>query len=580
MAIPKKKKAELIAENEQLRARIAQLENMLEHPSHASMQSLLLKALNTIDIGVTITNTDQAIVFTNVAEARMHGYTVAELLDQKSNIFARPHDRKKLSAGELNKLDNWKRERFNVRKDSTEFPIQLVSTVVKDANDEPVGIITVSEDISERKKIEEELNHYRQQLEEIVAVRTAELIEKNKQLNLEILQRKRMEHALQISEERLISFINSATECFMLFDRSFNLQLINSAGIRYFENVNSVNELIGKHILHLAHRLKETGRFKAYQEVLETGKPVSFFGVPRGDSFLSIKAFKVGSGLGIITSDVTPQVKWEKEIRKHNEELKELAQELQQSQKQLIELNMSKDQFLSIIAHDLRGPIGQLHATTKSLINDFDRYTKDNLGDYLRVFNELAKKTYDFLEKLLEWGHLHRGAIPFDPQPVNLAELTDHVIELYQEMAMDKKLTIHHQLPNDEYVVCDRHMLFTILRNLLHNAIKYSRPSGEIRIASRSNPDKVVVMIKDNGVGIQSEGLARIFKLDTKYTTTGTHGEVGSGFGLSLCKEMVEKNQGEIWVESQTGNGTQFYFSLPKSTDFSTQDATHFSRQA
>jgi len=237
--------------------------------------------------------------------------------------------------------------------------------------------------------------------------------------------------------------------------------------------------------------------------------------------------------------------------------------ELQQSEQKLKELNATKDRLFSIIGHDLRGPIGGFKSLIESLISGFDLSDTENLISVLQLIQKSANSTYNLLENLLYWAKSQTNEIVYAPEEMKLKELVLIAIDLFSEMTKNKQLEIVDDVPEDVIVFADKNMLMTVLRNLISNAIKFTETGKQIRISATQNETEHLIIIKDEGVGINQENQNKLFNKLEHMTTYGTNGEKGSGLGLLLCKEFIEKNKGNISVESELGQGSSFKFTLP-----------------
>jgi two-component system sensor histidine kinase/response regulator len=186
---------------------------------------------------------------------------------------------------------------------------------------------------------------------------------------------------------------------------------------------------------------------------------------------------------------------------------------------------------------------------------------------YVQGLRGAAEKLYALLENLLTWSRIQRGDMVYSPESWNLNDIISENIELICLQAKQKQIAFQNSVESDIMVHADFYMVNAILRNLLTNALKFTRSGGHIEIFTRRTDASVEVAVSDTGVGIKEEDIPKLFRIDVRYTHTGTAGEEGSGLGLSLCKELIEKNNGTIWVESEIGKGTTFYFTLPCSSE-------------
>jgi len=231
----------------------------------------------------------------------------------------------------------------------------------------------------------------------------------------------------------------------------------------------------------------------------------------------------------------------------------------------LRELNHTKDKFFSIISHDLKGAIGGFLSQTDFLAQDFENLTPSDSHDLIIRMNQSSEQLYSLLENLLLWSRAQTGDIPHKPEKFKLRKLVDSILDLYEEHLKQKELKAIVKIDYDLEVFADLNMLSTVFRNLVLNAIKFSYLQNTIVLTAKLVDEKAEVQITDHGVGIKEKDLERLFKIEESFSTPGTKREKGSGLGLILCKEFIEKNGGTIKVESEPGKGSAFLFTIPLS---------------
>lgn len=243
-----------------------------------------------------------------------------------------------------------------------------------------------------------------------------------------------------------------------------------------------------------------------------------------------------------------------------------LNEKLRKSEKQLKEINDSKDKFFSIIAHDLKGPFSGFLGLSELIAEEHEHLDKEAIAEMSVSLHKGAKQLFNLLENLLEWSRIQRGTIHFEPSNIRLSKSVNSNIELISNNSERKNIIIMNKVDVNFMVFADYNMLNTIFRNLLSNAVKFTDKDGVIRIiASPKNDGEqfIEVAVIDNGVGMDLDTSNKIFQMDSKHSTLGTENERGTGLGLLLCKELVEKQGGKIWVESQVGVGSKFKFTIP-----------------
>jgi signal transduction histidine kinase len=250
--------------------------------------------------------------------------------------------------------------------------------------------------------------------------------------------------------------------------------------------------------------------------------------------------------------------------KRSNKILQEANDKVQLQNIALQDLNATKDKFFSIISHDLKGPLNSLTSFSGLLINHTDSLSKDEIKMLAKDLDKSLKNLFTLLENLLEWSRSQTGKIEFKPDTFDIHILLEENKELLTAQAQSKKITLENASIHEQMIYAHRNSINTVVRNLIANAIKFTPPEGKITVNVQSQADSVVVSIADTGVGMSKDVMNKLFRIDTKHTTKGTADEKGTGLGLILCKEFVEKNGGHIWVESEEGKGSVFRFTVPK----------------
>ncbi len=363
---------------------------------------------------------------------------------------------------------------------------------------------------------------------------------------------------------------------------------VSKETIRKF-NVKSEKELIGKRdedFFEPQHALEAK---RDEQEIIKTGKSivnkieletwpdgrrtwVTTSKVPLKDNDGNI------IGTFGITRDITDLKEAENKIKQYirelefnkslveekADELEKLNKKLSSSETKLKQLNANKDKFFSIISHDLRSPFSSLLGFADFIKSEIDELDKEEIKQYLNTLSKSAQGIYKLLDNLLHWSSLQTGRLEYNPEKLDLKELILNIVSLYKSKALEKEISLIKNINGETYVYADNNMIDTVIRNLINNSIKFTEKGGEIVLKTISKDDKIVVSISDNGVGISSDDLNKLFKIEEHFSNFGTSNESGTGLGLILCKEFIEKNGGKIWVQSKEGEGTTFSFCLPK----------------
>jgi len=237
---------------------------------------------------------------------------------------------------------------------------------------------------------------------------------------------------------------------------------------------------------------------------------------------------------------------------------------LQKSEDNLRRINAEKDKFFSIIAHDLRGPFSGFMGLTNIMSEELPNLTMDEIQDLALTLKDSATTLHRLLENLLQWSHIQRGLMPFNPKAVQLRAIADESIALIVDSVREKEIEIINAISEGFIVFADIDMLQSIMRNVVSNAVKFTPKGGNVSLSAKATEDNSVeISIKDTGIGMSKVMVDNLFKLDAQTNRTGTEGEPSSGLGLLLCKEFIEKHSGKIWVESEEGKGSVFHLTFP-----------------
>jgi signal transduction histidine kinase len=243
--------------------------------------------------------------------------------------------------------------------------------------------------------------------------------------------------------------------------------------------------------------------------------------------------------------------------------------QMKDSERLLMRSNAAKDKLFSIISHDLKTPFNTLMGYTYLLMKEYGHYDEEKRETMIRSLYDVTKQTFNMLENILVWSRSQTGGIPFVPRGISISKLLIENIRLYMPTAKAKciSLTLDQEL-HEVIVFADPDMIQTVIRNLVTNAIKFTPEKGRVSLGLvDDDEEKITVYVKDDGVGIEPDKIDHLFHIDNNYSTRGTNDEKGTGLGLTVCREFVEKNGGEIWIDSTPGKGSCFYFSLYKKVE-------------
>ncbi len=269
----------------------------------------------------------------------------------------------------------------------------------------------------------------------------------------------------------------------------------------------------------------------------------------------------------------------ELEMRKLNEDLRSsksrieenliqkhlLVEELTETKEKLEKINSEKDKFFSIIAHDLRSPFIGLLSLTELMANKSQDFTIDEFTDLSRSLNNSAVNVYKLLNNLLEWSQMQQNAVSFNSGKIDLLTLISSNLSILAQRASQKNISVQNEISIPVFVSVDEKMINAVLRNLLSNAVKFTETGGKVTISAKPVENNMFeISVTDTGIGIAEENLSRLFQLGENIKSKGTEGELSTGLGLILCKEFVESHGGKIWASSKLGQGSTFYFTIPK----------------
>jgi len=238
--------------------------------------------------------------------------------------------------------------------------------------------------------------------------------------------------------------------------------------------------------------------------------------------------------------------------------------QLRELNKKLKSLNADKDRFISILGHDLKSPFNNILGITMVLKNELHTLSQEETENLIEALNKTAKLTNNLLEDILMWARSQQGSLPFFPKTIGIAGVCRNTIDILNMNAYAKNITIYQSIDEKMKAYADPAMLKTIFLNLISNAIKFTKSGGKISIEANENAEHVTIAVSDTGVGISLNNIAKLFDMTQVITTKGTAKETGTGLGLLLCKEFVEKHGGIIWVDSEVNKGSTFKFTLPK----------------
>jgi signal transduction histidine kinase len=255
--------------------------------------------------------------------------------------------------------------------------------------------------------------------------------------------------------------------------------------------------------------------------------------------------------------------KYISQLIKKNEELELYNNKLLESEKMLKQSNATKDKLFSIIAHDLRNPFNALVGLSEIIYNNIESFDTEKLKKYILIINTNSRSLHGQMENLLEWAKAQSNSIKFTPEEIRIHPIIYNVLTVFEVNAFSKNINLVNKVDETLEVYADKNIISTVCQNLIGNAIKFTKEGGKVIVSSKKINNFVEISITDTGIGISKSDLQLLFKTDNNFTRRGTNDEKGSGLGLLICKDFIEKNGGKIGISSTLGKGSTLKFTLP-----------------
>jgi PAS domain S-box-containing protein len=378
-----------------------------------------------------------------------------------------------------------------------------------------------------------------------------------------ITERKRAEEALRETKDYLENLLNYANAPIIVWDDKYRITQFNKA----FERLSGRNvaEVIGKEVDILFPAASKSQSLEYIQKASRGDRwEVVEIDIQHIDNSIHTLLWNSAAIYSPDRNLVVATIAQGQDITTR----KQAEKALKESEIRLRELNVTKDKFFSIIAHDLKSPFNSILGLSDLLSEQIKKKDYTGIDEYAAIIQNSSQRVMDLLSNLLEWSRSQTGRIEFNPEYTEMIKLINEVIELSSDTLRQKSISISRELPLKAIAFADKAMVSTVLRNLLSNAIKFTNPNGEIVISASIEPKSLLISVCDNGIGIKKDHLEKLFLIGESNSTLGTQNEKGTGLGLILCKEFVEKHGGKIWAESdpdgdRVGKGSTFFFTLP-----------------
>ena len=547
-------------------AKLQNIEKVMEQPAlqksiPINVQSRLELHFNQTPLGIIEWDRDFTVLRWNPAAERIFGYTEEEAFGRKGTDILVPENAKeiidKVWLQLLNRKGGTRSTNINVTKDGKQILCDWYNTPIINDNDEVIGVSSLVNDITQQEKtskIQRALYKISESVNTIDDIN--KLYEEIHQIIAGLMKAENFFIALYDESADLITFPYFVDEC----DEKPEPGKLGRGLTDYILRTGQDMLIDAKKDLEL----------RAMGETDLIGQPAEIWlGVS-----LKLKNKTLGAIVVQDYYDETTYGEEEKQLLIYVSEQIASAiskkmdeEELKRYSKELHELNMSKDKFFSILAHDLRSPFYGLLGLTNILKSEYEELPPDEMRAYLDELYSSTSNLYTLIENLLEWSRIQSGNITFQPEEIDLKELIEEVISVLHQTAQLKSISIENCIDKCFSINGDRSMIRSLIQNLISNAIKFTNNGGNINIScNKINNEKIEVKVKDTGIGMSEDKISNLFRIDENISSLGTNKEKGTGLGLLLCKEIVEKHGSCINVTSEIGKGTLFSFALKLSS--------------
>lgn len=493
---------------------------------------------------VAITNLAGTIIYVNEKFCEISGYSTDELIGQNHRIVNSNYHSSDFFKGMYSTLKQglaWHGEIRNRAKNGSYYWVATTIAPIKNGNGKIEQYFAIRTDITNRKQAEQELESHQIELEaqnlELKRVQAEMVAAKLKYFELYDLA---PVGYFTVNEKGMILEANFTLASMLNVNRGALLDL------SIFQFICNQDQDI---FYYLQQELYRNNKVQSSELRMKKADGKEFW--------VRLDAVPSSEEDGTLVSRVAVT-----NISKR----KEVEKELHHYMKVLEDTNKTKDKFFSIIAHDLRNPFSGIMGISDLLETKLLETECENsqlLLRYTQLIQSSSKSAFTLLENLLLWARSQTGEIKIIARPIDLNQLISYTIPIVLGNAFKKNITIETELADTHTVNADDFSISTILRNLLTNAIKFTHSYGKIVVSTAMKENFLEVSITDTGVGIDPKNLESLFRIDSKFSKSGTDNEKGTGLGLILCKEFVEKQGGQIWAESEFGKGSKFSFTLP-----------------
>ena len=359
-------------------------------------------------------------------------------------------------------------------------------------------------------------------------------------------------------------------EGIQIVDSDFRYCYVNNALVKHAKY--SRDDLIGYTMMEKYPGIENTEVFSRIKKCFEDGIPntmINEFEFPDGSKgYFELRIQRVKDGVMVLSIDETDKIRaqnalkdlnknLESEVRKRTKEITHKNEIIKENVDRLKELNSNKDKFFSIVAHDLRSPLGTLSAFTNLLIGSVEEFDKEKIVEISRDLNILVDNTVKMADNIIIWAQVQMNDLSTKVEHVDLRKLIETTVELYRNVARSKAVELTVTIPPDCFVTGDPDQLLFVVRNLISNSVKFTNPGGQVHVLVKKHPDQISLLVSDSGIGMSDHIIEKIFSTKRMESINGTSGEKGTGLGLRLCHEFLKLNGGKIRIESTEGVGTE-----------------------
>ncbi len=448
-------------------------------------------------------------------------------------------------------------EEKTIDENGKEIFLSTTKTPLKDKKGNIIGIVGIGRDITDRKTehakemthinilLENEQKLINQQSEELAA-QTNHLHETNKEL------------------QKLTVAISETDNVVLILDSEGNFEWVNKSFSRVYgltleelkkkHGQNIIEECYNPNSKEIMDRCRESGKTIRYQSETKNKEGEKIWSqstlTPVFDSNNKIIRFVA------IDANITALKMAEDMINKQKNELEVRGRQLEKA-------NITKDKFFSIMAHDLKSPFNSILGFSGLISSNFNKIPDEKKREYLKLIHESTEFANSLLDNLLDWSRTQTDHIKYNPSNVELHSSVIEIRQMFHSSIIKKNIHFENLIPKNTYAWVDPNMFKTVLRNLIGNAIKFTPDNGTIELSIEASDDKIIVSLRDTGIGMSEEQQEKLLDFGNFYTTNGTGGEQGTGLGLMICHEFIKKHGGTLKLKSQPGKGTTFSFDIP-----------------